>query len=61
MPFDLSIHEELRMKTVVVAQNKGGVGKTAAAAHIAFHAAECGLRVLVVDLDTGNLSTPVEN
>lgn len=44
------------MKTVVVAQNKGGVGKTATAAHIAFHAAEAGLRVLVVDLDTGNLS-----
>ncbi|OZI62150.1 ParA family protein [Bordetella genomosp. 11] len=44
------------MKTVVVAQNKGGVGKTATAAHIAFHAADAGLRVLVVDLDTGNLS-----
>lgn len=44
------------MKTVVIAQGKGGVGKTAAAAHIAFFAQEAGLRVLVIDLDTGNLS-----
>src|SRR5690606_7602054 len=46
----------LHMKTVVVAQGKGGVGKTADAAHIAFHAAEAGVKVLAVDLDTGNLS-----
>ena len=44
------------MRTVVIAQNKGGVGKTADAIHIAFHAAERGLKTLVVDLDTGNLS-----
>ncbi|TFL14029.1 ParA family protein [Pusillimonas caeni] len=44
------------MKTLVVAQGKGGVGKTACAAHIAFFARDAGLRVLIVDLDTGNLS-----
>lgn len=44
------------MKTLVIAQGKGGVGKTACAAHVAFYAKELGLRVLVVDLDTGNLS-----
>lgn len=44
------------MKTLVVAQGKGGVGKTACAAHIAFFAKDAGLRVLVIDLDTGNLS-----
>jgi len=44
------------MKILVVAQGKGGVGKTASAAHIAFFAREAGLRVLVVDLDTGDLS-----
>lgn len=46
----------MTMKIAVVAQNKGGVGKTADAVHIAFHAAERGLKTLVVDLDTGNLS-----
>lgn len=44
------------MKTLVIAQGKGGVGKTACAAHIAFYASELGLRVLAIDLDTGNLS-----
>lgn len=44
------------MKTLVVAQGKGGVGKTACAAHVAFFARETGLRVLVIDLDTGDLS-----
>lgn len=44
------------MKTLVVAQGKGGVGKTASAAHVAFYAREAGLRVLVIDLDTGDLS-----
>lgn len=48
------------MKTVVIAQNKGGVGKTAAAAHIAFHAAEIGVKTAVLDLDTGNLSKTMQ-
>lgn len=46
----------MSMKTVAVAQGKGGVGKTSSAAHIAFEGAEAGARVLVIDLDTGNLS-----
>jgi chromosome partitioning protein len=38
--------------TVVVAQGKGGVGKTSLAANLAgLAAAEAGLRVLVIDLD----------
>lgn len=44
------------MKTIVVAQGKGGVGKTADAFHIATYAAEAGHKVLAVDFDTGNLS-----
>ncbi len=39
------------MKTVVVANNKEGVGKTTIAAHLVFRAAECQLRVLAVDVD----------
>lgn len=45
------------MKSILVAQQKGGVGKTACAAHIAWHAADRGLRVVAIDLDTGNLSS----
>ncbi|MDQ1758207.1 chromosome partitioning protein ParA [Achromobacter xylosoxidans] len=44
------------MQTIVIANGKGGVGKTADSAHIGFHSAEVGLKTLVVDLDTGNLS-----
>lgn len=44
------------MKIIVIGQGKGGEGKTATAAHIAFYAREAKQRVLAVDLDTGDLS-----
>lgn len=46
------------MKTIVVANQKGGVGKTTVARHLAFFGYEKGLRVLGVDMDVqGNFST----
>lgn len=46
------------MKTIVVANQKGGVGKTTVARHLAFYGVEQGLRVLAVDMDVqGNFST----
>lgn len=46
------------MKTIVVANQKGGVGKTTVARHLAFYGVEKGLRVLAVDMDVqGNFST----
>lgn len=46
------------MKTIVVANQKGGVGKTTVARHLAFYGIEKGLRVLAVDMDVqGNFGT----
>jgi chromosome partitioning protein len=45
------------MKTLAVANQKGGVGKSTLTVHLAYAAAEAGLRVLLVDMDKqGSLS-----
>lgn len=49
------------MKILVIANRKGGVGKTANAAHIGFHAAEARQKTLMIDMDTGNLSKTMRN
>lgn len=52
------------MRTLAIANQKGGVAKSTLAAHIAYAAVEAGLRVLLVDFDKqGSLSVsfpPVE-
>ncbi len=40
------------MKIVTVTNQKGGVGKTALALHLALAGRERGLKVLLIDLDT---------
>ncbi len=48
------------MKTLVLCNQKGGVGKSAVATLLAHHCAERGRRVLAIDLDhQGNLSKPL--
>jgi chromosome partitioning protein len=48
------------MKTLVLANQKGGVGKSAVATLISHHLAQKGQRVLAVDFDhQGNFSKPV--
>ena len=39
------------MKTIVINNQKGGVGKTTLAVHLAWFMAEADLRVLVIDVD----------
>lgn len=40
------------MKSVVVANQKGGVGKTAIAVHLAYEFSRNGLKTILIDLDT---------
>src|SRR6266404_6661356 len=42
---------DLKMKTIVINNQKGGVGKTTLAVHLAWFMAEADLRVLVIDVD----------
>jgi len=49
------------MKTLVLANQKGGVGKSAVATLLAHHLVQQGQRVLAIDLDhQGNFSSPVQ-
>ena len=44
------------MKTLTVGNQKGGVGKSTLSVHLAFRAAELGHRVLLIDIDEGDIS-----
>ena len=49
------------MKTLVLANQKGGVGKSAVATLLAHHLVQHGQRVLAVDLDhQGNFGSPIQ-
>ncbi|SEO18815.1 chromosome partitioning protein [Nitrosospira multiformis] len=44
------------MQILTVGNQKGGVGKSTFSVHLAFRAAELGYRVLLIDVDEGDLS-----
>lgn len=46
-----TIRGDLKMRTLVIANQKGGVGKTSICVHLAYHFADIGVRVCVIDLD----------
>jgi chromosome partitioning protein len=48
---DVKSISDLKMKTIVINNQKGGVGKTTLAVHLAWFMAEADLRVLVIDVD----------
>ena len=49
------------MKTLVLANQKGGVGKSAVATLLAHHLVQHGRRVLAIDLDhQGNFGSPIQ-
>ena len=50
-------HVTFAMKTIVINNQKGGVGKTTLAVHLAWHLAETGGRVLLIDADAQGNAT----
>lgn len=49
------------METIVIANQKGGVGKSTVSVHLAYHLVEQGKRVLFIDMDPqGNSTTTLE-